>query len=156
MWCRNLFDLISTRAGFCFFNWGTMKFVGRLWSVGRVDLVRKSWLVLILVELVFFCSAETGFNFRESCSVISRKVTFKHEITGCPLIWDQIGLTRFEIFFCLIRQLMYKSTGILYEYVKSNWCVNQLGFLLWLRSHEIIVRQLKYESTEIFCFCVSM
>ena len=30
-WCQNWFDfIISTRAGFYFFNWGTIKFVGRL------------------------------------------------------------------------------------------------------------------------------
>ena len=49
-WCD---VIISTRAGFYFFNWGTMKFVGRLWSVGKVDLVRKSRLDLIWVELDF-------------------------------------------------------------------------------------------------------
>ena len=31
--------------------------------MGRVDLVRKSRLVLMLVEHVFFCLAETGFIF---------------------------------------------------------------------------------------------
>ena len=37
MWCQNSLEvIILTRAGFYFFNWGTMKFVGRLWSVGRV------------------------------------------------------------------------------------------------------------------------
>ncbi len=47
-----------------------------------------------------------------------------HEISGRPLIWDQLGLTRFEILVCLIRQLMYKSTGILHEYVILDPCLS--------------------------------
>ena len=43
-----------------------------------------------------------------------------HETSDRPLIWDQLGFSRFEILVCLIRQLMYKSTEILHEYVISN------------------------------------
>ena len=125
VWCQNLFDvIISTRAGFYFFNWGTMKFVGRLWGVGGVDLVRKNRLVLMLVELVFLFS-RNWFYFRECCSVISRRSNFY----GRSLIWDQLGFSRFEILVCLIWQLMNKSTGILHVYVISN---TRLSVDVWI------------------------
>ena len=69
-----------------------------------------------------FCSAETGFNFRECCSVISRRGNFYARDSLSPV--DQLGLTRFENLVCLIRQLMYKSTGILHEYVNLNPCLS--------------------------------
>ena len=37
-----------------------------------------------------------------------------HEIPGRHLIWDQLGFSRFEILFYLIRQVIYKSTDILH------------------------------------------
>ena len=47
-----------------------------------------------------------------------------HKISGCPLILDELDLTRFENLVCLIQQLMFKPIGILHEYVNSNPCLS--------------------------------